>query len=138
MVLIAFDHSDGAIHVGVGPVGIFGERFGVEAHSVALNIGFVDQINAVAITKIIPRRLIWIMTAAHRVYVETLHELNVLLHPLDGDGLAAVRVELMPIDSFDENPLSVYQQIALVNFNFAETNIDWNHFDGLARGVLQA
>jgi len=43
----------------------------------------------------------------------------------------------MPINSFDENPFAVHEQVAVTNFNFSKTDICRDNFQDLARWVFE-
>ena len=100
------------------------------AHAVAFDVGFVDQVNAVAITEVIPRGLIWIMAAAVRIDIELLHQANVLDHALNGDGLAEFRIDFVTVNPLDKNPLTIHQQVAVANHHLSEADV---HGDYLQR-----
>src|SRR5947207_14313716 len=103
MVFVALEHADGSVQMGFSPIRIPGESFFSKTHTMAFDVGFVQEVDAVPVTKVIPSRLIGIMTAADGVDIKLLHHLNVFLHYFGGDGLAAIRVKLVPIDSFDQD-----------------------------------
>ena len=137
MILVAFNHADGPVQVRVGPVGISGQRPRAETHSVAFDVGFVEQVNAVAITKIVPGLLIRIMGAADGIDVELLHQLNVALHESRRDRLAAVRINFVSVRALDQNALSVHEQIAVANFNFPEADVARNDLQRLSRSIFE-
>ena len=66
MVLVALDHADGAVQVRVGPIRVPGQRFRAEAHAVALDIGLVNEVNAVAVAQVVPGGLVRVMASSAR------------------------------------------------------------------------
>src|SRR2546423_15618207 len=109
MIFIAFNHPHGAIQMRGCPIEISSEAAVAKSHAMTLDISFVNEIEPVAVTKIIPGRLVRVMRAAHGIDVELFHPLYISLHALDGDCLAAIGFELVPVDALDENPLAIDQ-----------------------------
>src|SRR3954468_18348571 len=104
MIFVALDHPNGAVEVSLSPIRIAGQAALPETHPMTFNVRLVDEIKAVAIAEIIPRRLIRIMRATHRVDVELLHALDVDFHAFNRDRLAAIGIEFMAIDPLEEDP----------------------------------
>ena len=66
MIFVALDHAHGAVHVGIGPIRVLGQGLLAVAHAVAFDIGFVDEVNAVAVAEVVPGGLVGIMAACGR------------------------------------------------------------------------
>ena len=137
MVLVALDHADGAVHVGVGPVRVLGQGLLAVAHAVALDVGLVDQVEAVAVAQVIPGRLVRIMAGAHGVDVVLLHHQDVLDHALDRDRLAAVGIDLVAVDALEEDALAVDEQVAVPDLDLAEADVDRDDLQDRSARVLE-
>src|SRR5207248_3580707 len=138
MIFVALDHANGAVQVSVRPLRSSGETSFSETHAMAFDVGFVDEIKPIAITQIVPGRLIWIMRATHGIDIELLHTLDVGFHALKGDGLASIRIEFVAIDTFNEDAFAVEQEIAVSDRDFTKSNGHRNDFINFAGPILQA
>ena len=103
--------------------GHLGERLGIIAHAVTLDVGFGHHIETVLVAKVVPAGIVGIVAGAHGVHVELLHHLDVLNHALHTDAVAAVGVEFVAVRTLDEHGLSVHEKLAVLDFYFAETYI---------------
>ena len=101
------------------------------------DVGLVDQIQAVLITQIVPLRIVRIVAGPHGVQIKLLHYLDIADHRLDRDRVAGHRFVLVPVGTFQVDPLAVDPQIAVLHFNSAKTHFAGRHFDDAAVRVLQ-
>ena len=62
---------------------------------------------------------------------------DVLHHALDGDGLAAVGIDLVAVDALEQDALAVDQQVAVLDLHLAEADVDRDDFEHLAGVVLE-
>ena len=69
-----------------------GQRTLAVAHSVTLQIGFGRHVETVLVAKVIPAGIVGIVTGAHSVDIQLLHNLDVLNHTLHRDNITAVGV----------------------------------------------
>ena len=128
MVEIALNVALVALHVGFFVVVAFGECVVAVAHSVRLEVGLGNHINAVAVTQVVPIIIVGVVTGAHGVKVELFHYLYVLQHALARHHIAAVGVKLVTVGAFYQYGLSVYQQLAVLYLHLAETNLYGDKF----------
>ncbi len=91
--------------------GILGEGFVAVAHSVGLDIGLGHYIYTVLVAEVIPQCVIGVVTCAHCVDVELLHELDVLKHAVERHYITSVGVELVTVGTLEENGLSVDKKL---------------------------
>ncbi len=96
MVAIALYHARDALAHGRQPGGIVGEAIH-RHHAMGFNIGFVDDIQAVAIAQGVPQRMVRVMGAAHGVKVILLHQQNILHHRRFVHHLTVDRMVLMTV-----------------------------------------
>ena len=132
VVFVPLEHPHGSVEVGVGPIGVLGQGFVAIAHAVAFDVGFVYQVKAEPVTQVVPGGMVGIVGAAHGVDVVLFHHQDVLLHPLDSDGLASVGVEFVAVDPLEEHALAIDQQVALADFHLPESDLDRDDFERLA------
>ena len=114
-------------------------RYGIltVAETVTLLIGFSYDIESVLVAKVVPDRVIGIVTGTHSVDIQLLHQLYVLNHTLTCHHITTIRVHLMTVSSLEENRLAIDQHLCILDFNLAETNLERDSLDSLARlGIL--
>ena len=106
VVAIALQHPADAGAEGRQPGRIVGKTIH-RHHAVGFNIGFVNDVQAIAIAQLVPARGVWIMRAAHGVKVVLLHQQDVLHHILFGHHLAALVMVLVTVDAADQQRFAV-------------------------------
>ena len=119
MVFIAHDHAHGAVGERRSPCRIVCE---VVIKSMALQIRLVDHIKTVFVAEIIEFRRVGIVGRADRIDVELFHQDEVFPHQLHGNCTPVQIIMLMPIDSANQNGLSVDQEMTLFHFDRTETD----------------
>jgi len=102
----------------------------VVAESVALLVGFADEIDAVLVAEVVPQRVVGVVACAHGVDVEALHELQILDHALAADHVAAVGIHLVAVYTFYIYRLSVDEELRSANLHATETHALGNHLGG--------
>ena len=125
MALVAFQ-----MRLLVGRVA--GQRLRPVAHAVRFHIGFGHHVEAILVAEVIPVRVVGIVAGAHRIDVELLHELDILLHALARNHIAAVRVEFVAVHALDQDAFAVDQQVGALDFHFAETGVEMQGLQQLA------
>ncbi len=85
--------------------------------------GFIDQIQAIAVSQVIPVGIVGIMGSADRVDVVGLQDADVFFHLFPGDGSAVCRREFMAVDSAQNQPFAIQFQDSINNFNLTDTDI---------------
>jgi len=101
VVLIAFHHPYGTVHVRVQPFGRVGQRLATVSHAVAFNIRFIYHVQAVLVAQIVPGRLVRVMRGAHGIDIVLLHDQDIFDHTFQRYGLSEVRIGLMAVHTFD-------------------------------------
>ena len=79
MITIALHHAGHALAHGGQPAGIVSET-AHRHHAVGFDIGLVNHIQAIAIAKPVPQRMVWVVRAAHGVEVVLLHDFDIATH----------------------------------------------------------
>ena len=64
------------------------------------------------------------MTGTHGIDIEPFHDRDVADHVKLGDGVALLRIHLMPVGTLDQDRLSVDQQLAALDLHIAETELE--------------
>ena len=89
----------------------------------AFQVGLVNEIDTVPVTKLVPQALVWIVGSPYRIEVVLLHKTDVPEHIFPGDGTATAAVEFMPIHTPEQDPLAVEKHQTIFHFKAAETHI---------------
>ena len=110
----------------------FGEALLFISHSVRLEVGFGDNIQAVSVAEFVPVRVIRIVACAHGVDVHLFHPQDVLKHPFSGYHVASVRVHLMSVCALEKHRLSVYEHLGILQFDFPEADLYGDDFPAAA------
>ena len=71
-------------------------------HSVRFEIGFINQVKPVFVTKFVPFFYIGIMTASHSIYIKLLHQADIFFHSLISHTSPFFRIVFMSVYSFQE------------------------------------
>jgi hypothetical protein len=94
MILVAQHHAGSAFHVSVEPERIVAQ---IIPDAVGFDIGLIDQVNAIFIAQVVPGGVIGIMTGAHGIEVQLLHQDDFSAHVIVREGPAAFGMMLMAI-----------------------------------------
>ena len=108
VVLVPFEHPFSPVQEGslpFRPVCQASVRF--ITHPVALNVGFVDHIEAVLVAEFVPPWIIGVVGRPYCVDVVLLHQPDVFQHRFFRYALAVVWVMFMSVDSLDVHCLAV-------------------------------
>ena len=81
------------------------------------------EVDAILVTEVIPQRIIRIVTGAHGIDIETLHQLNILKHTLTGYDIAAIGIHLMTVGTFYIYSLAVDQQLRVLDLHLTEAHL---------------
>jgi len=104
---------------------------------VALDVGLVDDVQAVLVAQVVPAGVVGVVAGAHGIEVELLHQPDVGDHALQGDGLAAPVVMLVAVDALEQHRLAVDQQGAPPDFHAPEADAQPPGVYRPAPGVMQ-
>ncbi|CZW78027.1 Uncharacterised protein [Enterobacter hormaechei] len=92
-------------------------------HAMGFNIRLIDHVQAVAIAKRVPQRVIRIMRAAHGIEVMLLHQFDVAAHGRLIHHLPLLRMMFMTVHAADQQRFAVKLQQAVADFDASETDI---------------
>ena len=102
MILVPFHHPGHPVEIGGGPLGIVIEQVVIlrPDHTVAFQVGFLNEINPVPIAQSGENGGVGVVGGADAVDVVLLHQADVLLHMLIGAVLAEIGMRIVPVDPF--------------------------------------
>ena len=112
--------------------GLFGGRIIPVAKAMTLLVSLGHHIKTILVAQLIPLRVVGIVTGAHGIDVELLHNLDVLYHPFTAHDVATVWIHLVSVGSFDINRLPIDQQLTVLNLHFPEPHLLRNHLNDLS------
>ena len=84
----------------LGKILALSQRLLTITHTMTLQIGLSHDIETCRVTQVIPAGVVRIVRRTHGIDVQLLHDANVLTHAVDTHHIAAIRVELMSVDTF--------------------------------------
>mmetsp|Transcript_50598 Transcript_50598/g.134686 ORF Transcript_50598/g.134686 Transcript_50598/m.134686 type:complete len:414 (+) Transcript_50598:462-1703(+) len=122
MVLVAFAHPGDPRHVCGAPRPVVPQRRRAIPHTVTLDIGLVNHVQAMLITQIVPQRIVGIVGATNSIEVKLFHESDVLQHRLSIDDVSVVAVMLVTIDTLEGDLLAIDEEPSLSNLHRSETH----------------
>ena len=97
------------------------------AHTMGLQVSLSGDIQTIFIAKVVPARIVRIVTSAHRIDIQLLHDLDVLNHALHTDDITAVWIYLVSVGTLDQDRLAIDQELCVLDFHVAESHSLWNH-----------
>jgi len=74
MVLIPFNQAHHPVHMCGVPFRKIGDIVRTVPQSVRFKVVFIDQVEAVLITQLVPKRRLRVMRSTHRIDVQFLHQ----------------------------------------------------------------
>ena len=137
VVLVPLDHVHHAGDVRALPGGVEADLVFVALAAVAvallhigvaLDIGFVHQVEAVLVGQRQEARVVGIVRGADGVEVVALHQLQIAAHRLFGDDVEGHRVMLVPVDAADHDAAAIDHDLPVLDLDGAEA-------DPLRRGL---
>ena len=134
MVEVAADHTLHPYHMGGCKVVALCKRLLAVAHSVRLDVGLVDDIQAVAVAELVPEGVVGVVAGTYSVDIQLLHHAHVAQHLLSRHAVRPVRAHLVTVHALDEYGPAVDQQLRVLDFHAAETHVQAGGFHGLAPG----
>jgi hypothetical protein len=106
----------------------------VVVESVALDVGLVDEVEAVLVAQVVPALVVGVVRKPDRVEVVALHDLDVSDHVRDVEGLAVPLVVLVPVHALDEHSPVVDEERAVPHLYPAEAHPAGDVLDRAAPG----
>ncbi len=136
VVLVPVDHVLGAGHAGPRPLGVV---TGVlVADAVGLQVGLVDEVEAVLVGEFVPQRVVRVVRGADAVHVQPLDDPDVLDQVLAGERDAAVRVHLVAVGAAEGDRLAVDPHQPVLERELADADPVGQGLDHLAGRIAQA
>ena len=112
-------------------------RSEVVAHAVAFDVGFVHNVEPIAVAEGVPIGVVGIVRGADGVEVVGLEGADVLLHGGLVDDVAVYRMVLVAVDALDEDGLSVDFDQAFFDADVAEADLQAGGFKEVGVTVLE-
>ena len=139
MIFESFDHTLVTFEVSLFVSRIFCQSLFAIAHTVRLDIGFANHIQAIQIAEIIPQRIIRIVAGPDTVNVVLLHDADILNHPFRCNVIAGQRIHLMTVHPFEKNRLAIDPYLTFVGtqFNLTESDPLVKRLQLLSRSITQ-
>ena len=134
MVAVADDHPAHALQERDGPVRVVRE---LPARTVALNVGFVDDIQAVAVAQLVEIGVVGVVGRTHGVEIQQFHQPYVLFHPFARDGLSRILVVVVAVYAVEFHGNAVDQHLASAEPDVAEPDLATARFGDLLVIVAQ-
>ena len=146
VVLVPLEHPLHAIQVGGGPRVAVGELVPVahHGHTVGLDVGLVDDVEAVLIAQGGEAGIIGVVAGADAVDIVPLHDHEVADHVLHGGGGAENGVAVVAVDALELDLLAVEVQHAVPDLDGTEAHLQGNRLaaagneEGVEVGLLVA
>ncbi|CAM5699347.1 hypothetical protein SALBM311S_12461 [Streptomyces alboniger] len=134
MVLVAARHPRHPFQEGGAVAGFVGDLVVV---AVALDVGLVHHVQAEFVGEVEQRGIVGVVGGADGVEAEALDDGQVGAQVGLVEDPAGERVEVVPVDSPDEHPLAVDQQVAAADLDGAETDTAAGLVGDRAVGVVE-
>ena len=141
MIFVALVHVQGTVYVGVHKQRVVCQCSAyvqIIAHSMAFDVSFVDDVDAILVAQLIETFLLRVVAGADGVYVVALPELEVFQHKVFGNVMSGMFIVLMVVDAFHKDRFAVHHQLLVLYLYGAEAHFAAGGFDNVSVGVLQA
>ena len=132
VVAVSQHHVDVAFHDGLLPLIALADEVTGTPQAVTLHVALVHHVEAVCIAEVVPLRRVGVVTGPDSIDVVLFHQDNIADHRLTRDSASAVHVELMPVDTFDGDRLSVHQEERISDLYMAKAAVHHECLNGLA------
>ena len=123
--------------MGFGIRGVPCQRRVAVTHSVRFEVRFRDDVQSVAVTKLVPVRVIRVVRGAYGVEVVFLENPDVFQHALPRNDVTAVGVHLVAVGAFDEDWLPVDAKLSVFDPDFPKSRVQGDGFERLSGSVFQ-
>mmetsp|Transcript_33179 Transcript_33179/g.53425 ORF Transcript_33179/g.53425 Transcript_33179/m.53425 type:complete len:261 (+) Transcript_33179:483-1265(+) len=123
VVLVTFERSPSSLQVRLYPfLSIAERRVTLEADAMGLDVGFIDHIQAMLVTQLVPVGIFGMVRVSDSIEIVHLHEANVFQHVFFADDSTSAAVELAVIHAPNEELPAVHAEPAVSNLNGAKPN----------------
>ncbi len=95
----------------------------IVADAVRFDIGFIDDVEPVAITEVVPLGDIGIVRGSDRVDVVPLHNQDVADHPLGAHDVGRVGIVLVAVGSLEQHRNAVDQELPSRDLDLSKTDV---------------
>ena len=102
---------------------ILRQRLLAITHAMTLKIRLRREIDTILVAEVIPTGIIRIVTGAYRINIQLFHNLYILDHTVDAHDIAIIRIEFMTVSTFDEDRLTVDEQLPSLDLNMTEAHL---------------
>ena len=109
---------------------ILGQGVRAVSYAVRLDVAFVDHIDAIFVAEVIPPGVVGVVASAHCVDVEFLENLYVTYHLFFREYISTFCTDFVAVCSFEEDRLSVDEQLGVADDNLPEADIHEADFFG--------
>ena len=134
VVLVPQDHPGDPVDEGAQVPRVVADASGPV---MGFDIGFIDDVKTEAVGQLEEHRIIRIMRGADGIDVETLELGQLLVQLFPVQGPTGMRVEVVPVDALNPDPLPVDQQIPATDHYPAEADVDPGFIGQPAFGIDQ-
>ena len=101
----------------------YGKCLLLVAHTVTLKVTLCCKVKTILVAKVIPTRIIRIMTCTYGIDIKILHNLDILNHAIYRNDISAIRIQLMAVSTLYKNRLSVDEQLSSLDSDITETDL---------------
>ena len=141
MIFVALVHIQRTVYVGIHKQRIISQcsaYIQVIAHSVAFNIGFIYDVDAIPVTQFVEAFLLRVVTGTYGVYIVLFPKFEVFQHEIFGDVMSGVFIVLVIVDSFHEDRPAVYHELLVFYLYGTKTYFAAGGFNNVSVDVFQA
>ena len=124
VVDVPVNHTLVADEVGCIVIGPVSQGLLAVTHSVRLDIGLVENIDAILVAERVPARVIRIVASTYCIDIQLFHYFDIPDHLGLGDYISAIRAEFMAVGPLDEDRLTVDEKLGVPDLNGAESEIN--------------
>ena len=134
VVAVADDHPAHTLQKRNGPLRVVRE---LPARTVALDVGFVDDVKAVTVAQLVEIGVVGVVGRTHGVEIQQFHQPYVLFHPFARDGLSRILVVVVAVYAVEFHGNAVDQHLASAEPDVAEPDLAAARFGDLPVIVAQ-
>ena len=119
-----------ALHNLLGKLRLLGSSIVAILEAMALLVSLSNHIETILVAEVIPAWIIRIVAGTNGINVQALHHHDILNHALLAYVITFIRIHLMTVGTLQENRLTVYQKLLVLDFHLAEAHL---YLDNLIR-----
>ena len=123
VVLEGHHVADVTLQMSLGKGGVLGQCTVTVAHTVALDVGLSHYVDTILVAQLIPAGIVGIVTGAHSIDVEFLHDLDILNHALYRYHITEVGVQFVTVGALEEYGLAIHEHLEVLELYLAEAHL---------------